>query len=70
MISRRHGYLTLRKEPAPGASQQLEREGWALIRGVLNAEEVAALAAEIEAVFEASRPDRPKDANNEFRHVM
>jgi ectoine hydroxylase-related dioxygenase (phytanoyl-CoA dioxygenase family) len=70
MISRRHGYLTLRKEPALGASQQLEREGWAVIRGVLNADEVAALAAEIEGVFEGSGPDRPTDANNEFRHGM
>jgi ectoine hydroxylase-related dioxygenase (phytanoyl-CoA dioxygenase family) len=70
MISRRMGYLTLRRGAAPAASAQLEREGWAVLEGVLDAREVAALAAEIEAVFEASEPDRPRDHRNEFRHGM
>ncbi|MGZ5987825.1 MAG: hypothetical protein ACXWLZ_02125 [Rhizomicrobium sp.] len=70
MIKRRHGNLVLLKEPAPSASQQLEREGFALVRGVLTADEVSALGAEITAVFDSSDPDRPQDARNEFRHGM
>jgi hypothetical protein len=70
MISRRFGYLTLRKDPAPAASEQLEREGWAVIKGVLDPPAVAALAAEIEEVFAASGPDREKDVRDEFRHGM
>ena len=70
MIKRRHGNLVLLKEPAPSASQQLEREGFALVRGVLTADEVSALGAEITAVFDGSDPDRPQDARNEFRHGM
>ncbi|HEY5071615.1 MAG TPA: phytanoyl-CoA dioxygenase family protein [Caulobacteraceae bacterium] len=70
MITRTHGYLRLRNEPPPAASLQLERDGHAVIEGVLGAAGVAALAAEIGAVFAASGPDRPQDARNEFRHGM
>jgi ectoine hydroxylase-related dioxygenase (phytanoyl-CoA dioxygenase family) len=70
MLTRKHGNLRLRKEPASAASQQLEREGYAVLRGVLNPDEVAAFAAEITAVFETSGTDRERDARNEFRHGM
>jgi ectoine hydroxylase-related dioxygenase (phytanoyl-CoA dioxygenase family) len=48
----------------------LERESWAVVRGVLDADELAALSAEITAVFETSGADRPRDVNAEFRHGM
>jgi ectoine hydroxylase-related dioxygenase (phytanoyl-CoA dioxygenase family) len=70
MISRRRGNLIVRHAPAPEASAQLERESWAVVPGVLDAAEVAALAAEITAVYEASGPDRPQDEKGEFRHGM
>jgi len=70
MIKRRHGNLVLLREPVCEASQQLERDGYALVRGVLSAEEVAALSTEIAEVFENSEPDRPQDQRNEFRHGM
>ena len=70
MLTRRHGNLRLRKEPAPSASEHLEREGYALIRNVLTADEVAALGAEIAAIFDASGTDRERDARNEFRYGM
>jgi ectoine hydroxylase-related dioxygenase (phytanoyl-CoA dioxygenase family) len=70
MITRRHGNLRLRREPAPQASEQLEREGWAVVPGVLGPAEVAALKAEITTVFEGSAPDRPNDVRGEFRHAM
>lgn len=70
MITRRYGNLALRRDPAPDASAQLEREGWAHIPDVLDAAAVAALAAEITRVFEASDADRPQDKLGEFRHGM
>ena len=45
MLTRRHGNLRLRKEPAPPGAEHLEREGYALIRNVLTAGEVEALGA-------------------------
>ena len=70
MIKRRHGNLVLLKEPVLPASQQLEREGYAIVRNVLNPDEISALGAEVTAVFESSGPDRPQDVRNEFRHGM
>ncbi len=70
MLTRKRGNLRLREAPAPKASKQLERNGFALIEGVLKKKEVSALRAEIAAVFDASEPDRVRDAHNEFRHAM
>ena len=70
MLQRIGGNLRVRKAPAPAASEQLERDGYALIRDVLGAEAVAALAAEIAAVFETTGTDRERDAKNEFRYGM
>ncbi len=70
MLTRRHGNLVLRKGQAPAAAEQLEREGFALIRDVLGEEDVAALRTEIAAVFEASSADRERDTNDEFRYGM
>lgn len=49
---------------------QLEREGHALVPGVLTGEELAALKSEITGVYETSGPDRPNDMRGEFRHGM
>ena len=70
MIKRRHGNLVLLNEPVSSASQQLERDGYAIVRNVLGPDEVDALGTEITAVFESSEPDRPQDLRNEFRHGM
>ena len=52
MLTRRHGNLRVLRGTAPAASEQLEREGYALIRDVLDTDGVAALGAEIADVFE------------------
>jgi ectoine hydroxylase-related dioxygenase (phytanoyl-CoA dioxygenase family) len=70
MIRRSGGNLTLFKGVAPAESVQLERDGFVVLRGVLDSGAVAALAAEIDAVFESSYPDRARDERNEFRHGM
>jgi ectoine hydroxylase-related dioxygenase (phytanoyl-CoA dioxygenase family) len=70
MISRTSGYLRVRREPAPQSSQELEREGFTIVPDVLNEAEVAALAAEITAVYETSQADRPGEQQGQFRHGM
>jgi len=70
MITRRQGYLRVRRSPAPEASLELEAQGCTVIRGVLGEAQTAALRAEISTVYEASGPDRPQDAKGEFRHGM
>jgi ectoine hydroxylase-related dioxygenase (phytanoyl-CoA dioxygenase family) len=75
MLTRRRGYLNVRTEPAPIASQQLEQEGWTVVRGAIPAAEVAALTKEIEAIYEKLPPDgrapqRPVEEDNDFRYEM
>ncbi len=70
MIARRYGNLVLRRDPAPESSAQLEREGFAHIPDVLDAEAVAALSAEIAAIYETSPPDRERDERGEWRYAM
>ncbi|MEJ0066488.1 MAG: hypothetical protein WDM85_14670 [Caulobacteraceae bacterium] len=71
---RRGRYLRPRTEPAPAESAQLEREGYAVIRGLLSNDEVAELAQEVGAVFERDPPDErgPRDPEDAamFRYAM
>src|SRR6476619_7629391 len=62
--------LGVYKGDAPGASVQLENDGWAVLPGVFTAAEVAELRAEIDAVFEAVPPERTRDDRAEFRYEM
>ncbi len=60
MLTRRSGYLTLRDEHdpvLPAASHELQREGFTLLEQVFDAGRVAALSAEIHAVFDDVAPD-------------
>jgi ectoine hydroxylase-related dioxygenase (phytanoyl-CoA dioxygenase family) len=71
---RRARYLQPRTEPAPLESEQLEREGYAIIRGLLSHADVTELGQEIAAVFERDPPDErgrrsPEDAAM-FRYAM
>jgi ectoine hydroxylase-related dioxygenase (phytanoyl-CoA dioxygenase family) len=74
MIRRGRPYLELRTEPAGPETEQLEREGYAILRGLLNADEVAELGAEIAGVFERDPPDergsRPAEDAQMFRYAM
>ncbi|MGZ8764923.1 MAG: phytanoyl-CoA dioxygenase family protein [Acidimicrobiia bacterium] len=53
---------------APPESLQLEREGWAIIRGALTSAEAGALAEEIDAIFEVTEPERGR--TDEYRYEM
>ena len=57
MITRRSGYLRLRDEPVPAATQQLQDDGFTVLRGVFGADDLAALAADVERVFDELPPD-------------
>ncbi len=74
MIRRGFPYLEPRTEPASAETHQLEREGYTIIRGLLGADEVAELHAEIGAIFERDPPDergnRPPEDAAMFRYAM
>ncbi|MGZ6977898.1 MAG: phytanoyl-CoA dioxygenase family protein [Acidimicrobiia bacterium] len=70
MIQRVLKNLGVREGDAPEASRQLEADGWALLPRVLDTDEVAALAANIESVFEQYPPERSRGDRDEFRYEM
>jgi len=74
MIRRGRIYLEARTEPASAEAAQLERDGYAIIRGLFTSDEVAELRAEISAIFDRDPPDArgnrgPEDAAM-FRYAM
>ncbi len=74
MLERIKGYLRIREDAASDASVQLERDGFAVVRGVLSQAEVAELAADIDRVFDEdvadNRAQRPIGGNDMFRYEM
>ena len=72
---RKQIYNWLRTEPASEASEQLEREGYAVLRNVLTADEVATLHAACLGVYAAHEPDLrnanlPPDELEDFRYEV
>ena len=78
MLTRRRDvpYLGFRPDDdAPEAARHLEREGWALLPGVLGRDEIDALAAEITDIYDAlpadgRRPHREPAEQTQFRYEM
>ena len=70
MIKRVFKNLTVSSDPVPEASEQLERDGWALVRGAFSSEDVAQLRKEIDDTFETIPPERARDDKAEFRYEM
>ncbi len=70
MIQRVGGNLALREGAAPEASAQLERDGYAVLRGALAPELQARLTTEIEAVFTQRPTERGRPDRAEFRYEM
>jgi ectoine hydroxylase-related dioxygenase (phytanoyl-CoA dioxygenase family) len=75
MLTRRRGYLQLRTEPVPATSQQLQEEGWTVVKSVVSAADIAALTAEIEAIYRTMPRDgrhvqRPAEEDEDFRYEM
>ncbi len=76
MLTRKSGYLAPFNGVAPAASDQLERLGYALVPGILDASEIAGLATEIERVYREFPADgrgaasRTAEVDEEFRYEM
>ena len=70
MIRRVGKNVGLYKGDPPPASVELERDGFTVLRGALDPDEVAALVAEIEQSFVARDAERGRSDREEFRYQM
>ena len=74
MIRRGRPYLEYRAEPAGEATEQLEREGYTIVRGLLSPDEVAELAADVARVYDTEPEDQrsgaPPEDRDMFRYAM
>jgi ectoine hydroxylase-related dioxygenase (phytanoyl-CoA dioxygenase family) len=70
VIRRVGGNLAVLNTEAPAASAQLERDGYAVLRGVLSPDVVRELSAEIKQAFEDLPADRNRTDRDEFRYAM
>ena len=73
MLTRSYGYLTLCSDPVPTAVESLHSDGYALLDKVFFGEELAALCADVERVFEEFPPDERGDTPEQskpFRYEM
>jgi ectoine hydroxylase-related dioxygenase (phytanoyl-CoA dioxygenase family) len=73
MLTRSTGYLSLRSGGGPAAAESLHAEGYVVLDRVFAGEELAALRADVERVFEEYPPDVRGDSVEEsapFRHEM
>jgi ectoine hydroxylase-related dioxygenase (phytanoyl-CoA dioxygenase family) len=75
VITRQLLYLTIRSGDVPGASTQLEQEGYVVLRGVFDGGRVAALRADIDRVYEeipadVRRAEDPPEHWAPFRYEM
>ena len=67
------GYLKLRSGPVPRPVEELQSNGYTVLEGVLDADEVAELRTEVERVFEEYPPDDrgdPPEQAAPFRYEM
>ena len=70
MLRRVGGYLLPREEPAPAASAQLERDGYALLRGVLSAAELQLVHSEIAGIYDSMPSDGRAGVHDDDRDVQ
>ncbi|HZZ90698.1 MAG TPA: phytanoyl-CoA dioxygenase family protein [Caulobacteraceae bacterium] len=74
MIRRGFPYLEPRTEPAGAASEQLEREGYTVVRQLFSPAEVESLRRGISRIYERDPPDergkRPPEDAEAFRYAM
>jgi len=61
MLTRKGGYLMMRRAAASPASERLQREGYVVLRSVFDAAAVDGLRQEIDEVFDTVPPDLRSD---------
>jgi ectoine hydroxylase-related dioxygenase (phytanoyl-CoA dioxygenase family) len=62
VITRKTGYLTISRRPSPEAADELQREGFVMLRDVFTGEELKRLTQDIERVYDEYPPDERSDA--------
>ena len=73
MLTRSTGYLTLRSNPVPASAERLQSDGYVVLDSVFSKEEIEALCADVERVFEEYPPDDRGDTPEQsapFRYEM
>ena len=70
MIKRVGKNLSVLTAEVPSGSVQLERDGYTVLRDVLTRDEIDAIAAEIDDVFERYPAERGREDKDEFRYEM
>jgi Phytanoyl-CoA dioxygenase (PhyH) len=75
VLTRKTGYLTLTSGRVPAATTRLQEEGYAVVRRVFTAHEVAALRDDVRRVFDIYPPDErsshhPAEHWRPFRYEM
>jgi ectoine hydroxylase-related dioxygenase (phytanoyl-CoA dioxygenase family) len=73
MLTRSFGYLTLNTAPVPSAAEGLQSNGYVVLDSVFDGDELAALCADVERVFEEYPPDDrgdPPEQAASFRYEM
>jgi ectoine hydroxylase-related dioxygenase (phytanoyl-CoA dioxygenase family) len=70
MIQRVLKNLSVLDADVPAESTQLERDGWAVLRGVFSDADVTALRTEIDGVFDSLPAERSRGDREEFRYEM
>jgi Phytanoyl-CoA dioxygenase (PhyH) len=73
MLTRSSGLLSLRSDPVPASVERLQSDGYVVLDGVFVEEEIAALCADVERVFEEYPPDERGDTPEQstpFRYEM
>ena len=76
MITRKHGYIFLRENESPNASEQIEHQGYTVLRRVFSPIEIATLRDEVLRVFAELPPPRHRVEGNtpgnreDFRYEM
>jgi hypothetical protein len=75
VLTRSSGYLALRADPVPSASERLQTDGYVVLEGVFALAEVEALRTDVERVFEEYPPDErsnryPNEHWAPFRYEM
>jgi ectoine hydroxylase-related dioxygenase (phytanoyl-CoA dioxygenase family) len=62
--------LTLLEDDVPGASADLERDGYTVLTDVFSTEEVARLREEIDLIFDALPSERSRGDRDQFRYEL